>query len=94
MKPVDDEADEVSIVVDASNEADSEDGTNKENVAGTHSKQRPCHLDIPALKFPPSFLNSEISLETKLRQKTVLMNSYELFFRKLEDLMLVLQMVK
>ena len=94
MEPVDDEADEVCIVVDAGDQTDGEDGTNKKNVASTHPKQCPCHLDIPTLKLPPSFLNSEISWETKFGLKTVLMNSYELFLRKLEDLMLVLQMVK
>ena len=60
MEPVNYEADQICIIVDPRNEADCEDRTHKQNVAGAHAKQGPSHLDIAALQLSSSFLNSEI----------------------------------
>ena len=93
MKPINDETDEIDFIISL-NETAGEDWTNKQDVAGTHPEQCPGHLHISALQLATSFLNPEISFVVRSLKRQVRINSYELCLRKLEDLMLVLQMVK
>ena len=93
LEPIDDETDQIDFVV-SRNETHNKDWTNKHHIASTHPEQCPGHLHISALQLATSFLNPEISFVVRSLKRQVRINSYELCLRKLEDLMLVLQMVK